>query len=470
MYKGIANSEKTSHAELSEQFATVDLWKDIGRKTLIVAIVSITVWAGCTLMRHLVEISTERIFHIADTYQSENILIGVLVILFIMLIGGILRGLLLLRPAWKDSSGDGVDKALIRYHKTYNENRDDNLLRYTEPTFSYSLRKIVMSILTIGTGGSGGLEAPGVYLGETVAAGWSKFFKRPSADELRFYQLSGIAAAIGTLLAAPLTAAIFAVEIVYAGHILYRKLAYCLIAALIGYTLNNHLLEMGGLFDTPAHSRLFAWQEILLIFIVAVLFSAPAAIAMGPVFRKAEHFFNKFPIVLRTVLGSLITGGIGITIWLLFELNPMHILGMGEETINQIVKGTNQGSLQIWWVLLLAVVAKTFATASTITSGGSAGMLIPSMYMGGLAGAAGFYLLNDIGLYTGTSVAVYVAAGMAAALTSVAGVPLASITFVIEVYGSEYGPAACLACAVCFTFSRRFSLYKLPTRDNDKIK
>jgi H+/Cl- antiporter ClcA len=59
-------------------------------------------------------------------------------------------------------------------------------------------------------GGSGGLEAPGVYLGETVAAGWSKVFKRPLADELRLYQLTGIAA-IGTLLAAPSTAVLLAV-------------------------------------------------------------------------------------------------------------------------------------------------------------------------------------------------------------------------------------------------------------------
>ena len=95
-------------------------------------------------------------------------------------------------------------------------------------------------------------------------------------------------------------------------------------------------------------------------------------------------------------------------------------------------------------------------------------MLVPSMFMGGLAGAAGFYLLGEIGLYSGTSVAVFVVAGMAAALTSVASVPLASIVFAIEVFGSEYGPAACFACAVCYTLSRRFSLYHRPETDKEK--
>ena len=81
---------------------------------------------------------------------------------------------------------------------------------------------------------------------------------------------------------------------------------------------------------------------------------------------------------------------------------------------------------------LLAVAAKMFAYAPKIKSGGSAGMLIPSMYMGGLVGAAAFYLLGELGLYAGPNAAVYVATGMAAALTSIAGVPLASIALVLE--------------------------------------
>ena len=140
---------------------------------------------------------------------------------------GTVRGLLLLIPAWKDAEGDGVEKALVSYHQTHKGDGDEPTTRYAEPTFFRAARIMVMTTLTIGAGGSGGLEAPGVYLGETLAAGWSKVFKRPSADELRLYQLAGIAAAIGTLLEAPFTAALFAAEIVYAGRIVYRMLAYC---------------------------------------------------------------------------------------------------------------------------------------------------------------------------------------------------------------------------------------------------
>lgn len=467
LHEGPEDSVKKYHAGLSEHLLTMDLWTDILRKTFVVGIISFTVWIGCTLLRLLVGAATGWLFETAEKYSAVSAFLGVGFILTVMFLVGIVRGLLMLRPAWKDAEGDGVDKALVSFHQTYEGDEDDPKTRYAEPTFLGAIRKMVMTALTIGGGGSGGLEAPGVYLGETLAAGWSKVFNRPSADELRLYQLSGIAAAIGTLLQAPFMAALFAAEIVYAGHIIYRKLAYCLIASVLAYTFNNHLLNLSGLFETPEHVGVFVWQESLLVLIVALGFSAPAALALGPVFRAAEGIFTRLPNVLRPATGALITGVIGVLMWSLFDLNPEHILGVGEETINDVVKGTGPVFLQTWWILLLAVVAKTLATASTIKSGGSAGMLIPSMYMGGLTGAAGYYVLGEMGLYAGPTVAVFVATGMAAALTSVAGVPLASIAFVIEVFGSEYTPVAAMACAVCFTASRRFSLYVQPNMIDD---
>jgi CIC family chloride channel protein len=465
VHHGPKDTEKKSHADLSERTSAVDTWADIVRKTLVVAVVSFTVWVGCSLMRRGVEFGTERLFGAADAQGANGFWLGAGTLLAIMLFVGIIRGLLLLRPAWRDAEGDGIDKALVRFHESYDVVGDDPTPRYAAPTFLNAARKIVMTVLTIGAGGSGGLEAPGVYLGESLGAGWSKIFKRPSADELRLYQLSGVAAAIATLLTAPFTAAIFAAELVYAGRIIYRKLAYCLIAGVLAYEFNVHLGGHGTLFAAPEHSFVFVWQEYLLVILVAVGLSAPAAIALGPIIRTAGRLFSKVPIVARAASGALITGAIGIAMWYLFDLQPHHILGIGEHTINDVINGTGQAALQVWWILLLAVVAKTFATAATVKSGGSVGLLFPSMYLGALVGAAAYYLLGEIGLYAGPTVAVYVAAGMAAALTSIAGVPLASIALVIEAFGSEYSPAAAVACAVCFTASRRFSLYARPTSE-----
>lgn len=473
MQGGPNADSKRLHAELSEGVLATDQWRDIGRKTLVVAVVALTVWVFCALMRRAVEWGTSWVFATAEGYDS--VLMGSGALLGIMVLVGLARGVLLLRPAWQDAEGDGIDKALARYHQSYDGGDrddggdgdggrdDDPTVRYTQPTWSLAVRKLVTTALTIGGGGSGGLEAPGVYLGESLAAGWSRAFKRPSADELRLYQLAGIAAAIGALLQAPFTAALFAAEIVYAGRIIYRYLAYCLLAGVFAYELNHHLLGLGALFDSPSHGMTFVWQEYLLVTIVAVGFSAPSAIALGPVFKRAERVFVRVPTIVRPAAGVLIAAAVAIGMWLAFDLRPEHILGIGEQTMNEVANGVGPATLRVWWILLLAVVAKTLATAATLKSGGSVGMLFPSMYMGALVGAACFYLLGEIGLYAGPSVTVFVATGMAAALTAVAGVPLAAIALVLEVFGSEYGPAAALACAVCFTASKRFSLYtRLP--------
>jgi CIC family chloride channel protein len=311
---GPREDEKKTHADLSEQVTTVDLWADIVRKTLMVAVVSFSVWMGCSLMRHGVELGTHGLFGASDAQGAKGFWLGAGTLLGVMLLAGILRGLLLRRLAWRDAEGDGIDKALVRFHETYEGEGDDPTPRYTKPTFSNAVRKMVMTVLTIGAGGSGGLEAPGVYLGESLGAGWSRLFKRPSADELRLYQLAGVAAAIATLLAAPFTAAIFAAEIVYAGRIIYRKLAYCLIAGVLAYEFNVHLGGHGTLFTAPEHSYVFVWQEYLLVILVAVGFSAPAAMALGPIIRGAERFFSNFSIIVRAAAGALVAGTISIPV------------------------------------------------------------------------------------------------------------------------------------------------------------
>lgn len=468
MQHGPKASAKKAHADVSDQLFAADTWTDIARKTLIVAIVSITVWAACASLRHAVELGSERLFGAAEASGSEGILWGGAVILLVMLLGGVVRGVLLLRPAWREAEGDGIDRALESFHCTYgphNENGEDPTPRYLQPTFACAARKIIMTFLTVGTGGSGGLEAPGVYVGESVAAGWSKAFGCPSADELRLYQLAGIAAAVSTLLAAPFTAALFAAELVYAGRIIYRTLAYSLVAGVVAYALNVHLADHGPLFNEPEHSFLFVWQEYLLVILVAVGLSAPAAIALGPTVRAAQKLFSKFPLALRAPAGALIAGSIAVSMWAVVDLHPEHVLGIGKGTLDNVIEGSDQAVLKVWWVLLLAAVAKTLATAATVKSGGSVGLLYPSMYLGAVVGAAAYYFLLTIGLYPGPTPAVFVATGMAAALTSMAGVPLASIAFVIEAFGSEYGPPAALACAICFTASRRFSLYAPPSAE-----
>ena len=73
--------------------------------------------------------------------------------------------------------------------------------------------------------------------------------------------------------------------------------------------------------------------------------------------------------------------------WFHYGIEPYHILGLGEGTIAQIFEGYGNPLLHVGWILILLVIAKMLATGLTLVSGGSAGTLVPSIYLGALTGA-----------------------------------------------------------------------------------
>ena len=159
-----------------------------------------------------------------------------------------------------DVEGDGLERAISLYYAS-EPTFEQSLLgdagvdvRWKMPSLSLAIRKFVATLATLGSGGSGGLEASVTLIGESLAAAifkprfkkgsrLSKMFKRfrlgPSdPDDLQTAQLSGIAAAVATLLGAPFTAAFFATEVMYRRRPIIEKLVYSLISALVAFFLN----------------------------------------------------------------------------------------------------------------------------------------------------------------------------------------------------------------------------------------
>lgn len=91
-------------------------------------------------------------------------------------------------------------------------------------------------------------------------------------------------------------------------------------------------------------------------------------------------------------------------------------------------------------------------------------MLIPSMFLGGVSGAAVAELLALTPMFAGLDTSIFVVAGIASALVAVVGVPLAAIALVLEVFGPAYGPPAILACGVTYVLSLRFTVYRQQRR------
>lgn len=437
-------------------------WDSVLRIFLFVSLLSVLTWAFVRLLAFAIH---EAIHHLFANEMSPEASRWWL--LFALLtIGGIARGILVRLPGWADAAGDGMEVALSNYHCSHSDEVEDPRVRYQKPTFHLAFKKAAMTFLTLGTGGSGGLEAPVVTIGEALGAGLSKLLRVRSEHELQTYQLAAIATAVSTLLGAPFTAALFAIEIAYGDRISYRKLAYCLLAALWAYVLNNHWLGHRPLFLAPTHDPTYTLTEYSMTALVAVTVSAPLAWGFGRVTLQAKALVARVHRLTAGATGALGAGLVALCLYIGFDIAPAHVLGMGEETLQALLVNEPDRVVQSIGLLGLVLLGKMVATGLTIQSGGSAGILIPAMYMGGVSGALTALAIESTG-WMSLDPALFVVVGIASALVAVIGVPLAAIALVLEIFGTEYGPPAILACGLTYVFSLRMRVYRSHKNDDD---
>ncbi|MFK7929516.1 MAG: chloride channel protein [Myxococcota bacterium] len=460
----------------AEERVLNESWLDVLRVSALVAALAVLVWAVCTALRWVVHEGTHTLFAMV----MEHGLLGAWALLALLALGGFVRILLIRKFGWGEAAGDGMAEALGNYHITYECDTDDPQPRYSRPTFGLAVRKVIMTLLTLLTGASGGLESPVVLIAESLGAGWARLTRTVSEHELRTYQLSAIGAAVGALLGAPFAAALFATEIAYADRIIYRKFAYALFAAIIAYMLNNHVAGFDPLFVAAPHDRIYSFTEYGVTSLVAVAVSAPIALGFGFLMTLGRGVTARSGTFAVGILAPIAAGAIALALWWGLGLELQHVLGGGEATIHDLLNpvvhaepghgdehhaiahplGLSSASLGLWWVLLIALVGRMLTTGLTLQSGGSAGLLIPAMVMGGVGGAVVGQLIQLTGLFPPMDVTPFVVSGIASALVAVVGVPLAAIALVLEVFGAAYGPPAILAVGLTYVLTVRFTVYR----------
>lgn len=432
-----------------------DVQASLARSMATVAGLALVVWALCAALRWLVDLGTDELHHYLLVHEDE--LHAPLVLLGILALGGLAAGVLIRLPGWGQTSGDGLDVALDNIHCTYERGPGASQPRFERPTFALALRKLVTTALTLGTGGSGGLATPMALAGEAVAAGGARLVRAGSASDLRTYQLAGMAAALATLLGAPFAAALLAIEIVERERILYRHLAGALVAALAARALDQQILGRGPLFEAPPHAYVYSLAEQGLAVLLAVAVAAPLALGFGRLVGRAGVLVSRVDPIHRVTVGALGCGLVAVGLWKGMGIAPYHVLGMGEHTLGELLA---PGAETTWLFLVAALAGKLLATGFTIGAGGSAGLLMPSLFFGGVSSLLVATALAATGVWAWAGEpAIFVIAGMAAALVAVARVPVAAIALVLELFGPAFGAPAALACAATHVLTARVRVY-----------
>ncbi len=365
-------------------------------------------------------------------------------------IGGLIAGLLIYRFA-PDAEGHGTDEAIKAFH------RKRGIIRPSTP-----IVKLIASVITIGTGGSGGREGPIAQIGAGIG---SYLATRLNFDARtrRWLLAAGIGAGIGSIFRAPLAGAIFAAEVLYSSaEIEAEVLLPAAVSSIIAFSVYSIPFGWDHIFsDTGQHG--FSNPMELIPYTIEAIILAFAALLFIKSFYGIKRIFDswKFPRYLKPFIGGLMTGSL---VLLLIEITGdrkyiIDIMGGGYGILQEIVQnGVANIGLGI---ILLVAAGKILATSLTIGSGGSAGVFGPSMVIGGSLGAAIGYLLHFVfpgfALYPSTFAIV----GMAGFFAAAANTPISTIIMVSELTGNyELLMPSMWVCTLSFLIALKWSIYQ----------
>jgi CIC family chloride channel protein len=338
---------------------------------------------------------------------------------------GISLTVLFVKLVVKDDLSHGVSKIL------YAIAREDGHLK---PHHTYS--SIVASTLTVGFGGSVGLEAPITLTGSAIGSRLGILFNMNTKSVITLVAC-GSTAAVAAIFNAPIAGVVFAIEVLML-DLTTASLVPLLISAVTATSASYVLLGRGIMFNST-HTLNFAMDK-LLFYILLGVFTGLYSVYFMRVSAKIEHWFAK---IKRTYI-RLLLGGILLSI-LIFFFPSFYgegydaILGIMQDNIHKLFIQSpfyffeyNQGLLLLF--LFLVLMFKTFATAFTTGSGGIGGVFAPSLFLGSIAGCFCAITLNTL-FDLDLSVLNFTLAGMAGVMGSLMKAPLTAVFLIAEISG-----------------------------------
>lgn len=342
--------------------------------------------------------------------------------------------------------------------------------------------QIIQSAVTVGLGGSAGLESPIAVTGSAIGSNFAQTYKL-GYRERTLLLAAGATAGIASAFNAPIAGMMFAFEILLTG-VVFSDFIPLVVAAVCGSLISRIFLQEDILFRFYAREA-FNYHNTI-YYLVLGIFTGFYARYFVVTSQYVEHFFHrlKFSRIKKAVIG-------GLFLSMLCLLLP-PLFGEGYETVKSFTNGHIDNILQNsffryfdlkeWSViifLLLVCLMKSFATSVTIFSGGNGGNFAPALFAGGTLGYLFAMICNLIGLHD-VPVTNLVLVGMAGVMSGVLYAPLTAIFLIAESSsGYDLFIPLMIVSVISFLIGRWFSTIspdlkkladegKIFTREHDK--
>lgn len=317
--------------------------------------------------------------------------------------------------------------------------------------------------ITVGFGGSLGMEAPIMHAGSAIG---SFVAKRLGLDYRRRVLLvgCGTAAAVAAIFKAPVAGALFAIEILmidFTAQVAVPLLVSSVTGALISKIVSGEDIEFYYTVFQP-----FDYRNIPFYLLLGALCALAAAYLRSSM-RVAGRLLGR---IERPYLKAL-AGGIALAPLIL--LYP-PLFGEGYSGMKSMLSGKafellgnspffgmdSSGWAFVAYMALL-VVAKGAATAVTGAAGGVGGIFAPSLFMGSVAGFVLARALRLLGLPFANELN-FALVGMAGVLAALLKAPLTSVFLIAEITGGyQLLVPLILTSGVAYVLGRRFSPYSI---------
>lgn len=295
------------------------------------------------------------------------------------------------------------------------------------------------TVLTHLGGGSAGREGAALQIGGGIGFETGRLLRLGEKD-LPLATLCGMSAVFSALFGTPLTATVFAMEVISVGVFYYAGLVPCLTASLVGYLVSLLMGVPPTRFTVAAPlPEACTMLPVLVLAIGCALVSILFCRGLRETGRMAARLLPN-PYWRAAIGGALI---IGLTLL----AGSTDYNGAGMELVERAVSGEANA-----WAWLL----KLLFTAVTIGFGFKGGEVVPSFFVGACFGCV---LGGLLGLPAGFGAAI----GLVAVFCGVVNCPFASIFLSIELFGAGGLLYFAVACAVSYLLSGYCGLYSSQT-------
>lgn len=322
--------------------------------------------------------------------------------------------------------------------------------------------QIITSSLTVGLGGSAGLESPITITGAAFGSNYAQNYQLNYKDR-SLLLACGVSSGIAAAFNAPIAGVLFAIEVVLA-EISITAFIPIMISAATGALISTILLNEDILLSFK-NVKDFDYHNIH-FYVILGLLSGLLSIYYARTFRKLETFFdnNRLGTYRKALFGASILAVLIFLFPTLFGEGYLSIKTIANNHPEKILDNTLLANFKdSKWILLLFVgitmLAKVFATGLTIGAGGNGGNFAPSLFVGSYLGFVLAYFVNLIGL-SKLPVTNFTLVGMAGVLSGLFHAPLTAIFLIAEITsGYELMVPLMIVSSVSYAISKRFEPY-----------